>query len=115
MKFEGISAHTKTCWSRIKTGSPKDQEADLLEFGPEEEPTDDQIIHENQDRIIYNPDTKTIDWRKQKATDLRDCPKLRLPPARPTAEEIQMSTKERFPKLTDSTRRSKLERSSQGT
>ena len=51
MKFESILAHTKTRWSRVTTGGPKDQEADSAEFGETPEPPEDQVIEEHKDRM----------------------------------------------------------------
>ena len=88
------STHTKSCWSRVRTGGPREHEEDLETLGPEPEQTDDQIIAEEAPRCIYDEDSKVFDLRKIKATDLRDCPRLQLPAARPQEEELMISAKE---------------------
>ena len=52
-------------------GSPKDQEEDLLEFGPEEDRTEDQVIAGEANRQVYDSELKYLDFRKLKTTDLQ--------------------------------------------
>ena len=62
---------------------------------PQQEPlSTEQIISQESDRLVYNWDTNTLDFRKLRVTDLKDCPKLILPPPRPQVEEIGFITKE---------------------
>ena len=91
-KMERLMAHTKTRWSRRGTGSPEDQKTDEETYGEEE--TDEQVIMENENREIYNPDTKTLNFNKLKATDMKDCPRVGLPGPRPKKEEELMNAKE---------------------
>ena len=46
------------------------------------------------ERLVYNWDTQTLDFRNLRVTDLKDCPKLVLPPPRPQSKEIGFLTKE---------------------
>ena len=62
--------------------------------GPQSAPTDQQIILENQSQEILDHEKGTLDYRKQKATGLRDCPRLILPGPRPDEEEQQLHTQE---------------------
>ena len=48
------------------------------------------MIIENESRELFNPETKVIDFRKVKATDLRDNPRVILPKPRPPGEEIEL-------------------------
>ena len=96
MNFEGVTAHTKSRWSRIRTGSPQEQLDDLEENGPEEEQTDEEIIREEEHRMVFNPDSKVMDLRRLRTTDIKDCPRLILPPARPQTEEMEMAAKEQL-------------------
>ena len=75
------------------TGSPEDQELDLeLPEEPELSPEDQLTTMDH--RLIYNYQTNTLDMRKLRVTDIKDCPRLILPPARTTSEEAQILTKE---------------------
>ena len=75
-------------------GSPQDQDQDLEEFGEQPEPTEDEIIEEHRSRVMYDPDKKSLDFRNLRATDLKDFPRLHLPPTRPQQEELVLATKE---------------------
>ena len=86
IKFEGTLAHTKTRWSRKRTGSPEEMEEEEELEGEKEEQTDAQVIMENCSREIYDPEQRIIDFCRQKATDMLDNPRVRLPPPRPEGE-----------------------------
>ena len=94
MRHEATSCHTKTRYSRIGSGGPKDQELDLDTLPEEPTLTDEEKLITLDDRIVYNYTTKTLDLRKKRVTDLKDCPRLHLPPARPQDEEVELLTKE---------------------
>ena len=94
IKLEGVLTHTKARWGRATTGGPKDQEEDEREFGEPDEPTDEEIFEEHRDRLTYNPETKVIDFRNLKVTDIKDCPRLQLPAPRNQEEELDFKAKE---------------------
>ena len=75
-------------------GSPKEQEQEGLEGEYNKTVTDADINEENGMREVYDPVTKSIDWRKQKVTDKRDNPRVYLPRPRPNVEELELNTKE---------------------
>ena len=43
---------------------------------------------------IYYPDTKSLDYRKLKVTDMLDNPRVELPTTRPQREEQTLAAKE---------------------
>ena len=45
-------------------------------------------------RLVFNYNTNTLDLRRQRVTDIKDCPKLILPPSRPGNEEMELHNKE---------------------
>ena len=97
LKFEAIGTHTKSRWSRIGTGSPLEQEEDAQAdqaAGVVQEQTEDEVLLAEDHRVIYSMSSKTLDFRKLQTTDLKDCPRLYLPPPRPQAEEAEMGAKE---------------------
>ena len=77
--FESVFCQTKQLWSRVHHGNPKEQEQEWLEGEYNKSISEGDIILENQSREVFNPDSNIIDWRKQKATDLRNNPKVYLP------------------------------------
>ena len=79
---------------QLPPGCPAEQKADEEVNGPEEEESEEQTLMYHQEGEIFNEEKKTLDWRNQRVTDLRDCPKLILPTPRPTSEEMVMATKE---------------------
>ena len=88
VQYENLLCNTKTRWNRMTKGSPKEQ-LEAIEEDPESEnPSDEQQILENLTREIYNPETKTQDLTKLKATDMKHNPRLHLPPPRPPQEEV---------------------------
>ena len=54
------------------------------------------MVLENENREYFNPETKVIDFRKIKATDLRDNPRVILPKPRPPGEEIELIVQEQI-------------------
>ena len=97
LRFEAIGTHTNSRWSRIGTGSPLEQEEDAQAdqaAGVVQEQTEDEILLAEDHRVIYSMSSKTLDFRKLRTTDLKDCPRLYLPPPRPQAEEAEMGAKE---------------------
>ena len=86
--FETISSQTKQRWSRRREGNPTEQEQEWRDGAHEE------VIKEHQDREVYNPDSKVIDWRHQKATDMRNKNKVHLPRARPKGQDIAFNSQE---------------------
>ena len=94
VQYENLLCNTKTRWNRMTKGSPKEQ-LEAIEEDPESEnPSDEQQILENLTREIYNPETKTQDLTKLKATDMKHNPRLHLPPPRPPQEEVALATKD---------------------
>ena len=65
MRHEATSCHTKTRYSRIGSGGPKDQELDLDTLPEEPTLTDEEKLITLDDRIVYNYTTKTLDLRKK--------------------------------------------------
>ena len=51
---------------------------------------------ENEYLEVYNVEKKTLDFRKQRATKLRENPRVHLPTPRPHQEEVMMGAKEIF-------------------
>ena len=94
MKLQGAIGNTKIRWSRISNGSPQEQEEDKKNFPEEPNLDDDQKLSLIEDRLIYNYKTHTLDLRNRRVTDIKDCPRVCLPPSRPETEEIQLHTKE---------------------
>ena len=96
-RFEGCLCTTKARWSRKVNGSPEEQEeeatsGDECQDTPEQRM--DQDITEQSTREVFNPETKTLDYRKQKVTDMIDNPRVELPPPRPQKEEDTLAAKE---------------------
>ena len=58
-------------------------------YGEAEEPSDEDVINDNRDRELHDPDRGTLDFRKLRPTDIRDCPRLILP-----KEEAMFQVKE---------------------
>ena len=75
-------------------GSPKEQEDDAANLPEEPELSDEQKLDLLKETLVYDYDKHMLDFRKMKATDLKDCPKLHLPPSRPQAEKVEFHTKE---------------------
>ena len=80
----------KQRWGRI--GMLRDMKGTLI-VEEEEVKTDEQILEENKYRETYDPDTKTIDFRKVRATDVKNNPRVCLPPARPVREEAEFMSR----------------------
>ena len=80
MRYESILCNTKLRYGRLFEGSPEEQqdEALLLQEMPEEEIRLEKV-QEYSTQEIYNPETKTIDLRRLKATNMRDNPRIGLP------------------------------------
>ena len=85
---------TKQRWSRTLKGSPKEQEEEWLKGECFNTINDLETIAEHQNRETFDPDTNIVDWRKHKATDMRNNPKVYLPKARPVQEELELGAKE---------------------
>ena len=94
MKFESLLCHTKSRYGRMSLGSPQEQDQDDHDFPEEPALNDTQTLLLNEDKMVYNHRTKTLDMRKLTATSIKDCPRLFLPPARPQQEEQEIFTKE---------------------
>ena len=92
--YESVLANTKSRWSRKTNGSPEEQELEEETNGPQEPPSDEEIVRDNEEREIFNPTRNTLDFRRLRATDLRDCPRLCLPGPRPQREEALLHAKE---------------------
>ena len=52
LKFEGRLANTKSRWSRITTGGPRDQEQDEEEF--ETNQTEEEHQNEVENKLVYS-------------------------------------------------------------
>ena len=96
--FEGTLCNTKVRWSRGQTGSPKEQEEAALT--EKDSPAQTEEIHmkqdllENQSREVYNPESKVLDFRKLRVTDMTDNPRVCMPIPRPQDEEKVLGAKE---------------------
>ena len=93
-KHEAVTSQTKQRWSRRREGNPQEQENEWNNGAHEEEIDHQEVIIQNQEREVYKPDKKSIDWRCQKATDMRNNSKVFLPRARPKGEEIIFNTQD---------------------
>ena len=97
MHFESNLCNTKLRWGRMTLGNLEEQAQELSEQLEQGLPSEDQYhrdqVLENLNREIYNPDTKTFDLGKLKCTDMRDNPRLYLPPPRPQREESLLQAK----------------------
>ena len=96
-RFDGCLCHTKARWSRKVNGSPEEQEEEAQseeESNATPEQIMDQDITEQSTRETYNPDTKIMDYRKLKATDMLSNPRVELPPPRPQKEVHTLAAKE---------------------
>ena len=80
MEYEGKLAHTKSRWSRIWRDSPKEQQEDSQNFPTKEPLGEEEQLAAESDRLIYNWDTKTLNFPKLRVTDPKDCPKSYSPP-----------------------------------
>ena len=87
-KYETLLLRTKLRYSRKKEGSPKEQELEAA-AGPEHLSSPEEIIWEEQQREVYNPDSKVLNFGKLKATDMRNNPRIMLPKPRPMNEESE--------------------------
>ena len=94
VKIEGIITHTKSRWSRLRTGCPEEQDQDLTHFPKYKEHTPEVIAAESECRMVHNPKTKVVDFRNLTVTDLKDNPRVHFPPERPHKEEMTMATAE---------------------
>ena len=56
----------------------------------EEQQTEEQDIRDQEDREVYNMDTGTIDFRKQRPTDVKSNPKVHLPKPGPLRQEAEI-------------------------
>ena len=74
----------------MTTGSPKEQEDDATNLLEEPELSEEQKLDLLKETLVYDYDKHTLDFRKMKATDLKDCPKLHLPPSRPQGPRLKM-------------------------
>ena len=96
-RFESCLCTTKARWSRRTNGSPDEQEEEAqakVEDDSDQNTRMDQDITEQSPREVYNPDTKILDYRRLKATDMVDNPRVELPPPRPQTEEQTLAAKE---------------------
>ena len=93
-RYETVLCQSKQRWSRRREGNPAEQEAEWCQGEYFKVTSDEELILENIEREIYNPETYIIDWRKAKTTNLRNHPRVYLPQARPTIEELELTTKE---------------------
>ena len=97
-EYEGVLCNVKLRWSRRQTGSLEEQELALEEQDKEkpepEEQTMKREVEENSCREVYNGDTKTLDFRRLRATDMDNNPRVGLPPPRPDKEEDVLGAKE---------------------
>ena len=91
--YETVLCQTKIRWSRRHEGNPKEQEAEWIEGESLKVYNPQEVIELNKDREIYDPDLKTVNWTKQKATDMRNNPRVYLPKSRPNGEELELGTK----------------------
>ena len=85
-KYETILSRTKVRSSRKTEASPQELEAEASE--PEQLPTPKDLIEQEQVRELYNPDTKTLNFNKLKATDTVNNPRIHLPKPRPQMRKL---------------------------
>ena len=80
-KFQSPLCLIKKRWGRFLNCNPHEQEIeaeDIIE-GREIPKTWEDLIVENESKEIYNPISNTLDFRRQKAADLLDNPRVYLP------------------------------------
>ena len=80
-RYERALCNTKLRWGRREKGSPEEQEAEAREDTEDVSPDEKmaQDIIENSGREVYDPGTKTLDFRKLRVTDMKDNPRVQLP------------------------------------
>ena len=97
LQFETNLNGCKIRWGRATESNLEEKAEELrqrLEVGlPSEEEYHREQIILNQEKEMYNPDTKVLDMAKVRPTDLRDAPRLHLPQPRPQREECLMQAK----------------------
>ena len=97
-RYERALCSTKVRWGRRETGSPEEQEQEAEAKESEQETTpEEQIIQditENSSREVYDRGSKVLDFRKLKVYDMKDNPRVQLPPPRPPKEERVLEAKE---------------------
>ena len=84
-----MTSQTTQRWSKRHEGKPKEQENEWNNGAHEDRIDHQEVIIQNQEREVYKPDKKYIDWRCEKATDMRNNSR-----AGPKGEEIIFNTQE---------------------
>ena len=92
--FEAVSSQTKQRWSGSRESNSQEQEQEWNDGAHEKELSHSEVIDQHHEREIYNPDKKTINWRRQKTTHMRNNTKVYLPRARPKGEKIVLNSQE---------------------
>ena len=72
----------------------EDAAREELERQETEEERIERETQEEAHRETYDETTKTLDLRKVRVTDMKDNPRVELPPPRPPKEEAVMTAKE---------------------
>ena len=90
IKIQGDICDTKIRWNR--RGQLVDEEGNVV-WDPQDPMSDEQVVLENNQNEIYDPITKKLDFRKLRATLIKNNPRVKMPRARPPLEEAQILTR----------------------
>ena len=90
IKVQRDICNTKIRWNR--KGQLVDEKGDVI-WDPEDPQTDEEVVLQNNQNEVYDPITKTIDFRKLKATLIKNNPRVKMPKPRPAIEEAQILTR----------------------
>ena len=73
----------------------RDFSLDGEEVTAQEEPkTAEEHIQDNSHREKFDPESKTLDFRGLKPTEVKNCPRIHVPGPRSQKEELGLSTKQ---------------------
>ena len=59
----------------------------------QEKKSQDELIEENKHREVYCPDTKKLNFKGQRSTDIRNNPRTKMPDPRSNKEETELQTR----------------------
>ena len=90
IKINGDISDAKSWWTR--SGHLIDENGDII-WDPDDPMTNEEVLLMNNEQEIYNPDTKTIYFRKLRTTMVKNNPRVHMPKARPPAEEAKILTR----------------------
>ena len=84
-------AKTKSRYDRMgRDFTPEGEE--VTEEG--EKKTMEERVEDEEHREKFNYTKKTLDFRKLRPTDVKNCPKIKMPKARTTKEELELTSKQ---------------------